>query len=64
MFADFTCRYIIIIIIKHFSTSEIHISSPMEGISDEIIVRGRICQLFPLKSEDYTVGLIHFAEYF
>jgi len=67
MFADFKCRFIIIIIIiiiTHFPASEIHNSGPVEGIYNEIIARDRICQLSPLKSEDFTVEFVHFAESF
>ena len=41
-----------------------HVSDPVEGISNEIIARYRIYQLFSLKSEDFTVGFVHFIEHF
>lgn len=55
MFADFKCRFIIIIT---------HNSGSVEDKYKEIIARDRIWQLFPLKSEDFSVEFVHFAENF
>jgi len=41
-----------------------HNSGPMEDISNAIIAIDRIYQLFPMKSEDFTGGFVHFAKNF